>query len=65
MDFNSHTVTMQVNVTLQPFGQASLVSGHAHPDRFEQAENDGVPITQVMPLRSSGITPGYARPASV
>jgi hypothetical protein len=59
-------VAIQLNVALLPFGQASLMTGYAHPARFSQNDDDrGITITQVMPLMSSAITPGYSRPIAI
>jgi hypothetical protein len=58
-------VTIAINVELVPFGHASAAKGYAHPDRFDEAAAGQVPtITPVMPLTSSVITPGHARPVS-
>lgn len=65
MQDGSHQVTIQIKLGLNPSGQASLAVGYAHPDRFESDSDEKIALTQVMPLMSSAITPGYARPASV
>jgi hypothetical protein len=65
MKDGNHQVTIQINLGLNPFGQASLALGYAHPDRFQRDSDEKIALTQVMPLMSSAITPGYARPASV
>lgn len=65
MQGDNQQVNIKVNLALLPFGQASLMVGYAHPDRFLQPANEkGIAVTQVMPLMSSAISPGYARPAS-
>jgi hypothetical protein len=63
MDNDPQRVNVEVNLTLLPFGQASLVLGYAHPDRFQPANDVKIAVTQVMPLMSSAISPGYAPPA--
>jgi hypothetical protein len=65
MDEDKHQINIQINLGLSPFGQASLDLGYAHPDRFRRNSDDRATLTQVMPLMSSAITPGYARPASI
>jgi hypothetical protein len=58
-------VTIDINVELLPFGHATVATGYAHPDRFPEAHAaTGPTVTPVMPLTSSVITPGHARPAS-
>ena len=58
-------VTIDFNVELLPFGHATVVTGYAHPDRFHETGTAAGPmVTPVMPLTSSVITPGHARPAS-
>jgi len=40
-----------------------IETGFAHPDRFPAADGEPAPVvTPVMPLASSVITPGHARP---
>jgi len=59
------TVTIDLNVELLPFGHATVATGYAHPDRFPEENAHPVPlVTQVMPLTSSVITPGHARPVA-
>lgn len=56
--------TITLNVDLLPFGQASIETGFAHPERFPQTASTPT-VTPVMPLTSSVITPGHSRPTSV
>lgn len=63
MDDDPGQVNIRVNLALLPFGQASLTLGFAHPERFRPSNEKKIAVTQVMPLMSSAITPGYARPA--
>lgn len=58
-------ISVKINVELRPFGQVAIDAGYAHPDRFPQPEEPASPETLVMPLMSSAITPGFARPVSV
>jgi hypothetical protein len=58
-------ISVKINVELRPFGQVAIDAGYAHPDRFPQPEEPASPETPVMPLMSSAITPGFARPVSV
>jgi hypothetical protein len=62
---NSSNVTVQIKVDLIPFGQATMILGFAHPDRKQSEAEKDIAVTQVMPLMSSAITPGCARPVSV
>jgi hypothetical protein len=58
-------ISVKINVELRPFGQVAIGAGYAHPDRFPPPEKPASPETPVMPLMSSAITPGFARPISV
>jgi hypothetical protein len=63
MDDEAGQVNIRVNLALLPFGQASLTLGFAHPERSRPSDQKKMAVTQVMPLMSSVISPGYARPA--
>lgn len=62
---NDRNISVRINVELRPFGQVAVGMGYAHPDRFAPAEQPAAPVTPVMPLMSSAITPGFARPVSI
>lgn len=58
-------ISVKINLALRPFGQVAVGAGYAHPDRFLPTDEPAAPVTPVMPLMSSAITPGFARPISV
>jgi hypothetical protein len=59
-------VKIDINIEVLPFGKATVASAFAHPVESAAGEPSSAPVvTPVMPLASSVITPGHARPVRI